>query len=52
MNKAELDREIARTPNGRQRMELLRKGWEMADANKDYNGQMHYRLEYVHDAVF
>lgn len=52
MNKAELDREIARTPNGKQRMALLRKGWEMADANKDYNGQMHYRMEYMGDALF
>jgi len=52
MNKAELDREINRTPNGKHRMELLRKGWEMADANKDYNGQMYYRLEYMYDAFF
>lgn len=52
MNKAELDQQIRQAPNGKSKMELLRKGWEMADQNKDYDGQITYRMEYMHEAVF
>lgn len=52
MTREELDREIERTPNGKEKMALLRKGWEMADREKDYDGQIEYRLEYMSQAAF
>lgn len=52
MDRMELNRQIRMTPNGRARMDLLRKGWEMADQEQDYDAQISYRLDYMHQSVF
>ena len=50
--RAELDSLIDQTPHGETRKSLLRKAWELSDAEHDYPWQMYYRLEYMDEVCF
>lgn len=52
MTKEELDEKIEMCQPGKARMELLKKGWELADAEGDYDLQIRYRMEYIDDSNF
>lgn len=52
MNRVELDRTIKQAPHGHQKMVLLRKAWELADKEKNYEAQIDYRIEYMSESCF
>lgn len=52
MNRKDLDIAIEQAPHGRQKMILLRKAWELADEEQDYEAQIKYRLEYMSESSF
>ena len=52
MDRIELDELIEETESVTERLPLLRKGWEMADAQQDYESQIQYRLDYISDCCF
>ena len=52
MDRIELDELIEETDNVTERLPLLRKAWEMADAQHDYEAQIQYRLDYISDCCF
>ena len=52
MEYREIDQKIAIASQGKEAMAFMRKGWEIADANKDHHKQIKYRLDYVKQSVF
>lgn len=52
MTRAELEREIRNAQKGKAAMELYKKGWEMADAEGDYDAQVEYRMEYMYHSAY
>ena len=52
MEYREIDREITAAAHGKDKMKLIRKGWEKADADKNRHKQIQYRLDYIEESVF
>lgn len=52
MDRIEIDNRIEQTENVTERLALIRKAWEMADEEQDYDAQIQYRLDYISDCCF
>lgn len=52
MDRIELEELIEQTESVPERLALLRKAWEMADEEQDYENQIRYRLNYIRDCCF
>ena len=52
MDLRDLNAAIKQAPHGRQKMLLLRKGWEIADKEKEYDLQILFRILYIQESVF
>ena len=48
----EIQANIWKTEHGKNRMELMKRGWELADEQKDYQHQMQFRMDYMEEATF
>lgn len=52
MEYREIGRQIEAAPHGKEKMKLIRKGWELADKNKNRDKQLEYRMDYMSEVVF
>lgn len=52
MDRIEIEELIEQTENVTERLALIRRAWEMADEEKDYEAQIEYRLDYISDCCF
>ncbi len=52
MEYREINRQIELAPHGKEKLKFIRKGWELADKNKNRDKQLQYRMDYVEEAVF
>ena len=52
MDRIEIDNRIEETESVTERLALMRKAFEEADAEQDYDARIRYRLDYIHDCCF
>ena len=52
MDRIEIDNRIEETESVTERLALMRKAFEGADAEQDYDARIRYRLDYIHDCCF